>query len=98
MPVCRERDTLSAVRFLKDNGYRIIGASEKGAVNYTECDYRDPVAIVMGSEETGISENVLRQCDELACIPILGNIESLNVSVAAGVLMYEAVRQRKEAE
>ena len=98
VPVCRERDTLSAIRFLKDNGYRIIGASEKGAVNYTECDYRDPVAIVMGSEETGISENVLRQCDELACIPILGNIESLNVSVAAGVLMYEAVRQRKEAE
>lgn len=95
VPVCRERDTLSAVRFLKENGYRIVGATEKGAVDYTRCDYRDPVAIVMGSEETGISDAVLRECDQLAAIPILGNIGSLNVSVAAGVLMYEAVRQRR---
>lgn len=95
VPVCRERDTLSAVRFLKENGYRIVGATEKGAIDYTYCDYRDPVAIVMGSEETGISDAVLRECDELAAIPILGNIGSLNVSVAAGVLIYEAVRQRR---
>lgn len=95
VPVCRERDTLSAVRFLKENGYRIVGATEKGAVDYTRCDYRDPVAIVMGSEETGISDAVLRECDQLAAIPILGNIGSLNVSVAGGVLMYEAVRQRR---
>ena len=94
VPVCREKTTLSAVRFLKDNGYRIVGATEKGAQNYTEADYRVPVAIVMGNEETGISEDVLRQCDDLAAIPILGKIGSLNVSVAAGVMMYEAVRQR----
>ena len=94
VPVCREKTTLSAVRFLKDNGYRIVGATEKGAQNYTEADYRVPVAIVMGNEETGISDDVLRQCDDLAAIPILGKIGSLNVSVAAGVMMYEAVRQR----
>lgn len=96
VPVCRERDTLSAVRFLKENGYKIVGATEKGARSYTDVNYKDPVAIVMGCEETGISEAVLRQCDDLAAIPILGKIGSLNVSVAAGIMMYEVVRQRRE--
>lgn len=94
VPVCRERDTLSAVRFLKDNGYHIVGATEKGASPYTQADYTAPTAIVMGSEDVGISDNVLRVCDELAAIPIVGKIESLNVSVAAGVMIYEALRQR----
>lgn len=94
VPVCREKDTLSAVRFLKENGYRIVGATEKGAAPYTEADYRVPVAIVMGSEDTGISDGVLRICDDLAAIPIVGKIESLNVSVAAGIMIYEALRQR----
>lgn len=97
VPVCRERDTLSAVKKLKENGYMIVGASEKGAENYTKADFTVPVAIVMGAEDTGISPEVLRQCDQLAAIPILGNIGSLNVSVAAGVMLYEAVRQRLEA-
>ena len=95
VPVCRERDTLAAVKKLKENGYQIVGASEKGAEDYTSADYTVPTAIVMGAEDTGISQEVLRQCDRLAAIPILGNIGSLNVSVAAGVIMYEAVRQRK---
>ncbi len=94
IPVCRERDIVTAVRKLKENGYLIVGASEKGGMNYTEADYTVPVAIVMGAEDTGISEAVLRMCDHLAAIPILGNIGSLNVSVAAGVMMYEGVRQR----
>ncbi len=94
VPVCREKDTLSAVRFLKDNGYHIVGATEKGASNYSKADYTVPVAIVMGSEDTGISDSVIRACDELAAIPIIGKIESLNVSVAAGVMIYEALRQR----
>lgn len=96
IPVCRERDTLAAVRILKDNGYHIVAATEKGAENYTHADYTAPTAIVMGSEDTGISDSVLRLCDELAAIPILGNIESLNVSVAAGVMIYEALRQRNQ--
>ncbi len=94
VPVCREKDTLSAVKFLKDNGYHIVGATEKGASPYTQADYTVPVAIVMGSEDVGISDSVIRACDELAAIPIVGKIESLNVSVAAGVMIYEALRQR----
>lgn len=97
VPVCREKDTLSSIRRLKDNGYLIVGASEKGASTYTSADYTVPVAIVMGAEDTGLSQEVLRACDVLAAIPMLGNIGSLNVSVAAGVMLYEAVRQRMNA-
>lgn len=97
VPVCRERDIHSAVKKLKDSGYFVVGASEKGIDSYTKVDYTVPVAIVMGAEDTGISQDVLRQCDTLASIPILGNIGSLNVSVAAGVILYEAVRQRLES-
>lgn len=96
IPVCREKDVLTAVKKLKESGYKIVGASEKSNENYTEPDYTVPVAIVMGAEDTGISDNVLRQCDSLAAIPILGEIGSLNVSVAAGIMLYEAVRQRQE--
>ncbi len=94
LPVCRERSIADAVRMLHDNGYKVIGASEKGAVDYISLDYTGPTAIVMGAEDTGISNEVLRMCDSLAAIPIRGHIGSLNVSVAAGVIMYEAVRQR----
>lgn len=95
LPVCRERSTLDAVKILKENGIKVVGASEKAAASYTETDYTAPVAVVMGSEDTGISNEVLRQCDDLAAIPITGPIGSLNVSVAAGVMMFEVVRQRK---
>lgn len=97
IPVCREHSTSGAVRFLRDNGYKVVAASEKAAENYTKSDYTGPVAIVMGSEDTGISPEVLRQCDTLVAIPQFGKIGSLNVSVAAGVMMYEVVRQRLEA-
>ena len=97
VPVCREKDVVSAVHKLKENGYLIVGASEKGAESYVKADFTVPVAIVMGAEDTGISPEVLRLCDVLAAIPILGNIGSLNVSVAAGVMLYEAVRQRLKA-
>ncbi len=96
IPVCRENTTLDAVKQLKENGYKIVAATEKGARVYTKIDFTVPVAIVMGAEETGISNEVLRISDDLAAIPILGEIGSLNVSVAAGVMMYEAVRQRME--
>lgn len=94
VPVCRVRDIESAVRFLRDSGIKTVGATEKGAEPYTDIDCTVPLAIVMGSEDTGISEGVLRQCDALGAIPMTGNIGSLNVSVAAGVMMYEVVRQR----
>lgn len=94
LPICREQNIVSAVKFLKDNGYMIVGASEKGEMQYVEPDYTLPVAIVMGAEDKGISPEVLRLCDKLVAIPLVGNIGSLNVSVAAGVMMYEVVRQR----
>lgn len=94
VPVCREHDFLASIKLLQESGIKIVGATEKGAISYTSVDYTVPVAIVMGNEETGISNDILRQCDELVAIPMLGNIESLNVSVAAGVLIYEVLRQR----
>ena len=98
LPVCREHDILSAIKLLKQSGVMVVGATEKGAVDYTEIDYTVPVAIVMGSEDTGMTHEVIRACDRLAAIPMLGNIGSLNVSVAAGVMMYEVVRQRRLAD
>lgn len=97
VPVCREKDVAGAVKTLRESGCLVVGASEKGSGSYADADYTVPVAIVMGSEDTGISEDVLKRCDRLAAIPMLGNIGSLNVSVAAGVMMYEVVRQRLAA-
>jgi 23S rRNA (guanosine2251-2'-O)-methyltransferase len=98
LPVCRERSLINAVKFLKDNGFKIVAASEKVDVNYTQPDYTTPVAVVMGAEDIGISPEILRLCDTQVAIPMFGNIGSLNVSVAAGVMMYEIVRQRLNAE
>lgn len=97
IPVCREASTLSAVRLLKDSGYKVVAVSEKAEINYTTADFTGPVALVLGAEDTGISPEVLRQCDTFVSIPMFGNISSLNVSVAAGVLIYEVVRQRLQA-
>lgn len=94
LPVCRERSIQEAVRYLHDSGFAVIAASEKSAKLYTEADYSVPVALVMGAEDTGVSAAVLRQCDEMVAIPMLGKIGSLNVSVAAGVMIYEVLRQR----
>ena len=94
IPVCREKSALNAVKYLKDSGFQIVGATEKGAVNYTKIDYTVPTAIVMGAEDVGISVDILKICDSYAAIPQFGHISSLNVSHAAGILIYEAVRQR----
>lgn len=97
IPVCRERSVRGAVQFLKDNGYRVVAVSEKSDINYTEANFTDPVALVMGAEDVGISPDVYDLCDLRVGIPMFGKIGSLNVSVAAGVLMYEVVRQRLAA-
>lgn len=98
VPVCRERSVRGAVKFLLDNGYKVVAASEKADINYTEADYTGPVAIVMGAEDTGIDPEVIKLCDTFVSIPMMGHIGSLNVSVAAGVMMYEVVRQRLAAD
>ncbi len=94
VPVCRERNLVDAIRFLKDTGFVIVGTSDKNACNYTDVDYTVPVAIVLGSEDKGISPEVMRLCDRRVVIPEFGHINSLNVSVAGGIIMYEVVRQR----
>ncbi len=94
LPVCRERNIVDAVRYLRDSGVTIVSTSDKNAVTYTSANLTGPVAIVLGAEDRGISSEVMRQCDVRCTIPEFGNIHSLNVSVAAGIMIYEVVRQR----
>ena len=94
LPVCRERNLVKAVKYLRDSGFKVMGASEKTDLNYTKADFTGPVAIVLGAEDTGISTDVLKLCDTLVAIPEFGQINSLNVSVAGGIMIYEVVRQR----
>lgn len=94
LPVCREQNLKSTLQYLKDSGFHLVAATEKGDYDYTKADYTGPVCIVMGAEDTGVSYENLALCDEWVKIPMLGQIESLNVSVAAGILIYEAVKQR----
>lgn len=94
VPVCRVANLSDAIKYLKNSGIRIVGAIEKASLNFYDADFRDPLAIVMGSEEKGIHPSILAICDEEVVIPVYGQIASLNVSVAASLLMYEAVRQR----
>ena len=96
IPVCRELDMKAAVQFLKNSGIKIVAATEKAAENYTSSSYSDPVAILMGAEDVGISDELLKISDDLVKLPVFGNIQSLNVSVAAGVMLYQVVRQRSD--
>jgi len=94
LTVCREATLREAIMLLKLSGVRIIAASEKAEVEYTAGDYSGPIALVMGAEDTGVAPEHLKLCDELVKIPMHGNIASLNVSVAAGILLYEALKSR----
>ncbi|WP_204273691.1 23S rRNA (guanosine(2251)-2'-O)-methyltransferase RlmB [Draconibacterium mangrovi] len=97
IPICKTNNLYHTVRFLKDSGIKIVAATEKGDKLYTNADMKSPLAIVMGSEDTGVSAQILKLADEQLKIPILGQIESLNVSVSAALMIYEAVRQRNQA-
>lgn len=94
LPVCKEKSITQAIRFLQASGVKVYAASEKAHANYTNIAYNGPTAIVMGAEDTGVATDNLRICDEMIKIPLFGNIESLNVSVASSILIYEVVRQR----
>lgn len=94
IPVCREQNIVNALKFIASSGIKVVAATEKASQNYTEASMSEPLAIVMGAEDEGVSPEILRMCDNMVKIPMLGTIDSLNVSVAAGVLIYEAVRQR----
>jgi len=94
VPVCRTRSLRETLYNLKQNGLQIISASEKAEKNYYQTDFTLPVVLVMGSEEKGVSNAIVSLSDGFVKIPLLGEIKSLNVSVAASILMYESVRQR----
>ncbi|MBP5210241.1 MAG: 23S rRNA (guanosine(2251)-2'-O)-methyltransferase RlmB [Bacteroidales bacterium] len=83
-----------ALYYLLENGFQIVAATEKTDRQIYDIDFTKPTAVVMGSEGKGISQPILSLCTESAKIPMLGSIGSLNVSVAASIVMYEAVRQR----
>ena len=94
IPVCREENLGNALKFLVASGIKLVAASEKATKNYTQAILSEPIAFKMGAEDEGVSPDHLRLCDEMVSIPMTGSIASLNVSVATGVLLYEAVRQR----
>lgn len=93
IPICREISLSRTIQYLKESGLSIFAASEKGSLNYYEADYSKPLALVMGSEGKGISTDILKKADEIIRIPMVGEIASLNVSVAAGIILFEKIRQ-----
>ncbi len=94
IPVCRVNSLMKAVDELHLNGVKVFASDMKGAMNVYDCDFKEPCAIVMGSEEKGIYPALLKICDEKIKIPMKGDFESLNVSVATGIILYEAMKQR----
>lgn len=92
--VCRVENLKETLHFIKDSGLRVIGISEKANDNLWDADLSGPLCVVMGSEEDGISPVYLSRLDQQLLIPMPGNIDSLNVSVATGIVCFEVVRQR----
>ncbi len=96
IPVCRTENLKETIIFLKQSGIQVVAATEKTNEYYYDVDFKLPCAIVMGAEDKGISNDIIDLSDKTVKIPILGNIESLNVSVATAIIVYEAVKQRIE--
>ena len=94
IPVCRVGSIRNTLKTLQAEGFQVVAATEKSRKLLYDADLRRPTALVMGAEETGISKEVLKLCDERLAIPLIGRIESLNVSAAAAVMLFEVVRQR----
>ncbi|MFI3306491.1 MAG: 23S rRNA (guanosine(2251)-2'-O)-methyltransferase RlmB [Rikenellaceae bacterium] len=94
IPVARVGSIRTTLMTFQAEGYQIVAATEKSRKLLYDADLRKPTVIVMGSEETGISREVMKLCDEQLAIPLIGHIESLNVSAAAAILLFEVVRQR----
>lgn len=92
--ICKEHNLKNLIHFLQNSGLQVVACSEKTEDLMYDVDMSIPTAIIMGSEEDGISEAYLKLSDQKVKIPMLGKTESLNVSVAAGLIVYEAVRQR----
>ena len=94
LPVARVKNTARAMEEMKAAGYWLVGLDELAPKTYTDVDYSGSVGIVMGGEGRGLNELTRKRCDFLVSIPTTGPVRSLNVSVAAGIVLFEAVRQR----
>ena len=94
IPVSRVGSIRNTIRILQNAGLQIVAASEKSELPLYKANLNKPTALVLGSEDTGISKEVLKMCDVQLAIPLKGTIESLNVGAAAAVMLFEAVRQR----
>lgn len=85
----------NAIDKLKDNGYWIVGTALENSVDYRDIDYNGKIALIVGNEGSGMSNLVMKKCDFIAKIPMYGTTNSLNASVAAGIMIYEMIRNRK---
>ena len=94
IPVCRVGSIRNTVKLLQTEGFQIVAATEKSRKLLYDADFRKPTAVGRGAEDTRVSKEVLKLRDEELAIPVIGHIESLNVSAAAAVMLFEAVRQR----
>ncbi len=94
LPICREFSLTETVQYLQDSGIQVVACTEKAEQTIFDVDFTRPTALIMGSEEDGVSIELIRKVDQLAKIPLAGRIGSLNVSVATGIALYEAIRQR----
>jgi 23S rRNA (guanosine2251-2'-O)-methyltransferase len=95
LPVARVKNLVRAMEEMKEAGYWLIGLDERAEKKYTEADFSGQVGIVLGGEGEGLHELTRKRCDFLVSIPTSGPVRSLNVSVAAGVVLFEVVRQRR---
>lgn len=94
LPVAKVTNLAQTMEELKEAGYWLIGLDERADKSYTEADYTSPVGIVLGGEGQGLHELTRKRCDFVVSLPTTGPVKSLNVSVAAGVVLFEALRQR----
>lgn len=94
MPICREENLKETVRYLVDSGLQCVACTEKADTPLYSADFTVPTVIIMGSEENGISKELLDLAHVGVAIPLMGEVDSLNVSAAASVILYEGVRQR----
>jgi len=97
LPMAKVTNIARTLEELKSRNLWVVGLDERGSASYDSLDYKMDCAIVLGGEGKGVHELVARKCDFLVSIPMLGKVSSLNVSVAAGVVLYEIVRQRRQA-
>jgi 23S rRNA (guanosine2251-2'-O)-methyltransferase len=96
LPVAKVINLVRAMEELKELGYWLVGLDERADRSYSDVDYTSPTGIVLGSEGSGLHELTRKRCDFVVSLPTTGPVRSLNVSVAAGVVLFEAVRQRKK--